>query len=66
MLDVLIIAETSLIVYPASYYVNYYRGNKKILINLSSLQNEENINYVLHEKVGEVFKEIDKDEENIY
>lgn len=56
--DVLIIAGTTLVVQPAASFINYYRGNKLILINLSRVPNEDNINYVIHEKVGEVFKEI--------
>lgn len=54
--DVLIIAGTTLVVYPAASFVNYYEGNKLILINLSKVPNEENINYVVHDKVGEVLK----------
>ena len=54
--DVLIIAGTTLVVYPAASFVNYYNGNKLILINLSNVPNEENINYVIHDKVGEVLK----------
>jgi NAD-dependent deacetylase len=56
--DVLIIAGTTLIVQPAASFVNYYNGDKMILINLSSVPNEGRINYVLHDKVGEVFKKV--------
>lgn len=59
--DVLIIAGTTLIVQPAASFINYYRGSKLILINLSSVPNEKNIDYVIHDKVGEVFTEIMKD-----
>ena len=58
--DVLIIAGTTLVVQPAASFINYYQGNKLILINLSEVPNENKIDYVLHEKVGEVFKEIMK------
>ena len=58
--DVLIIAGTTLVVQPAASFINYYRGNKLILINLSSVPNESSIDYVIHEKVGEVFTEIMK------
>lgn len=58
--DVLIIAGTTLIVQPAASFINYYRGNKLILINLSHVPNEQSIDYVIHEKVGEVFMEIMK------
>ena len=56
--DVLIIAGTTLIVQPAASFVNYYNGDKMILINLSTVPNEDRINYALHEKVGEVFKKV--------
>lgn len=58
--DVLIIAGTSLVVYPAASFVQYYRGNKKVLINLSEVPKEGSIDYVIHEKVGEVFDQIMK------
>lgn len=58
--DVLIIAGTTLIVQPAASFVNYYQGNKLILINLSEVPNEKHINYVIHDKVGEVFTKIMK------
>lgn len=58
--DVLIIAGTTLKVYPAASFINYYSGNKMILINLSSVPNENDVNYVVHEKAGVVFSEIMK------
>ena len=56
--DALIIAGTTLVVQPAASFINYYNGNKLILINLSEVPNENHIDYVLHEKVGEVFTKI--------
>ena len=58
--DVLIISGTTLVVQPAASFINYYNGDKMILINLSEVPNEKYINYVLHEKVGVVFSEIMK------
>ncbi|MCQ2609365.1 MAG: NAD-dependent protein deacylase [Lachnospiraceae bacterium] len=60
--DVLIVAGTSLVVYPAAGLINYYNGDKLILINLSSVSQEAMANYVIHEKVGKVFEEIMKGE----
>ncbi|MDO5564063.1 MAG: NAD-dependent protein deacylase [Eubacteriales bacterium] len=54
----LIICGTSLVVYPAASFVNFYKGNELILINKDEVPHEENINYVYHGKAGEVFKEI--------
>lgn len=59
--DTLIIAGTTLIVQPAASFISFYKGNKMILINLSEVPGEKNIDYVLHEKVGEVFTEIMKE-----
>ena len=56
--DVLIIAGTTLIVQPAASFINYYSGNKLVLINLSEVPNESSIDYVLHDKVGKVFSKI--------
>ena len=56
--DVLIISGTTLVVQPAASFINYYQGNKMILINLSEVPNEDRIDYVLHCKAGEVFSKI--------
>lgn len=58
--DVLIIAGTTLVVQPAASFVNYYSGDKLIIINLSELPNEKYVKYKVHRKVGEVFAEIMK------
>ena len=55
--DVLIIGGTSLAVYPAAGLINYYRGNKLVLINRSSTPCE-GANLVIHEKLGKVFSQI--------
>lgn len=54
--DVFIVAGTSLNVYPAAYLMNYYQGNKCILINLQSTPYDTFADIVLHEKCGEVLK----------
>lgn len=53
--DMLIIGGTSLNVYPAAGLINYYRGNKLILINLSETPYDSYADLVIHEKIGEVF-----------
>ena len=53
--EVLIIGGTSLNVYPAAGLINYYRGNKLVLINLSPTPYDSYANLVIHEKIGEVF-----------
>ena len=56
--DVLIIGGTSLNVYPAAGLINYYRGNKLVLVNLSETQYDSYADLVIHEKIGEVFAQI--------
>lgn len=56
--DVLIIGGTSLGVYPAAGLVNYYRGNKLALVNLSPTPYDSHADLVINEKIGEVFSQI--------
>lgn len=56
--DVLIVGGTSLNVYPAAGLINYYRGNKLALVNLSQTPYDGYADLVIHEKIGEVFSQI--------
>lgn len=56
--DVLIVGGTSLNVYPAAGLINYYRGNKLVLINLSETAYDCYADLIIHEKIGEVFAQI--------
>lgn len=56
--DVLIIGGTSLNVYPAAGLINYYRGNKLVLVNLSHTPYDSEADLVINEKIGEVFSRI--------
>jgi len=56
--DVLIIGGTSLNVYPAAGLINYYRGNKLVLVNLSKTPYDNNADLIINEKIGEVFEEL--------
>lgn len=56
--DVLIIGGTSLGVYPAAGLINYYKGNKLVLINKSTTPMDHKANLVIHESIGEVFGEL--------
>ena len=58
MADVLIIGGTSLNVYPAAGLINYYRGNKLVLVNLSKTPYDNEADLVINEKIGEVFSRI--------
>lgn len=48
--DVLIIGGTSLNVYPAAGLINYYRGHKLALVNLSATPYDNEADLVIHEK----------------
>lgn len=56
--DVLIVGGTSLNVYPAAGLINYYRGHKLVLVNLSETPYDRYADIVIHEKIGEVFDRI--------
>ena len=56
--EVLIIGGTSLNVYPAAGLINYYKGDKLVLVNLSETPYDNYADLVIHEKIGEVFSQI--------
>ena len=56
--DVLIVGGTSLAVYPAAGLLQYYRGNKLILINKGETSYDQKAHLVIREKIGEVFQSI--------
>lgn len=53
--DVLIIGGTSLAVYPAAGLIDYYRGNKLILINKTPTPKDKMANLVVYGSIGEIF-----------
>ena len=57
--DMLIIGGTSLSVYPAASFVNYFRGKSLVVINESNIAVREAQNtLVIREKIGKVFTEL--------
>lgn len=56
--DCLIVAGTSLTVYPASSLIRYYKGNKLILINRDATMYDRYANLVINKSLGEVFSKI--------
>ena len=56
--DMLIVAGTSLTVYPAAGLINYYRGNRLVLINRDETPYDGYANLVLHERLGDVFSQL--------
>ena len=58
--DLLIVAGTSLTVYPAAGLVNYYRGNRMVLINRDETPYDSQADLVFHERLGDVFSALDE------
>ncbi len=54
--DVLIIGGTSLAVYPAAGLIDYYQGNKLVLINKSATARDAHADLVINEPIGQVFE----------
>ena len=53
--DLMIVAGTSLTVYPASGLINYFRGRNLVLINRDSTPFDNMANLVINESLGKVF-----------
>ena len=56
--DLLIVAGTSLTVYPAAGLINYYRGNRLVLINRDTTPYDNQADLVFHEKLGSIFSQL--------
>ncbi|NLX71336.1 MAG: NAD-dependent protein deacylase [Clostridiales bacterium] len=56
--DVLIVGGTSLVVYPAAGLVDYYRGDKLVLINKTATPYDRKANIVIHDSIGKVLSSV--------
>lgn len=56
--DLLIIAGTSLRVYPAAGLINYFRGNYLVVINKEPLNLYDEVSLEINEPVGQVFSQL--------
>ena len=56
--DMLIVAGTSLTVYPAAGLINYYRGKRLVLINRDETPYDDRANLVFHESLGTIFSQL--------
>lgn len=52
--DMLIIGGTSLVVYPAAGLIDYYQGNKLVLINRDATSRDSQADLIINGKIGEV------------
>lgn len=55
--DLLIVGGTSLTVYPAAGLIEYYSGNRLVLINRDATPYDHRADLVLHESLGNVFSQ---------
>ncbi|MDO4789087.1 MAG: NAD-dependent protein deacylase [Johnsonella sp.] len=65
--DMLIVGGTSLIVYPAAGFIDYYKGKKLVLINKSETAADCKVDLLIHESIGRVLEQAlqKRDKENI-
>ena len=56
--DMLIVAGTSLTVYPAAGLIRYYRGHRLVLINRDETPYDSQADLVFHESLGDVLRQL--------
>ena len=56
--DLLIVAGTSLTVYPAAGMIHYYRGRRLVLINRDATPYDNQADLVIHDSLGKVFSQL--------
>lgn len=56
--DVLIIGGTSLAVYPAAGLIDYYRGDKLVLVNKSATPMDSRADLLIQGSIGEIFSQL--------
>lgn len=56
--DMLIIGGTSLVVYPAAGLIDYYKGNKLVVINKAPTSRDSMADLVISGPIGEIFSQI--------
>lgn len=56
--DTLIIGGTSLVVYPAAGFIQFFRGKRLVVINKSATSADGNAELVINDSIGKVFSEL--------
>ena len=56
--DLMIVAGTSLTVYPAAGLIRYYRGTRLVLINRDATPYDRFANLVFHDSLGNIFSQL--------
>ena len=59
--DMLIVAGTSLSVYPAAGMIRYFRGNHLVLINKTMTSYDSSADLVIHDALGNVIKQLESE-----
>lgn len=59
--ELLIVAGTSLAVYPAASFIRYFRGKYLVIINKDSTSYDGMANLVIHDKLGNIFSKLKVD-----
>lgn len=58
--DMLIVGGTSLAVYPAASFLDYFRGRYLVVVNKSSTKVDSGASLVINDSIGKVFEEVVK------
>jgi NAD-dependent deacetylase len=56
--DLLIVGGTSLTVYPAAGFIDYYRGGRLVLINRDETPFDHRADLVFHDSLGNIFSQL--------
>lgn len=56
--DMLIVGGTSLVVYPAAGLIDYYQGDKLVLINRDATSRDGMADLIINDSIGKVFEQI--------
>ncbi len=56
--DLLLVGGTSLTVYPAAGLLQYYRGNRLVLINRDETPYDSAADLIFHESLGDIFQQL--------
>lgn len=56
--DMLIVGGTSLVVYPASSFVRYFRGSHIVMINKTETNYDSSADLIFRDNIGEVFQKV--------
>jgi NAD-dependent deacetylase len=58
--DLFIVGGTSLVVYPAAGLIDYYKGDKLVLINKSSTPYDYRADLIINESIGKVLDDVEQ------